>query len=199
MADSVKFIFKTIIKVPCFIAISYLIANLFLFSMFYFKFLGISYSVMQTALENNYLPPTELAALQKSLDGIYKFSDGSQSEVIPGARIYIGNDSGSYNNNRKQYGKTMVVGIEYQYKWILPLMPEEYGQKPAKNLSALAATGNDNKKSGLANEDSDSSSLDNGITTVNTDLKRQEKANKTVQTVHIKYTIPGLQYYSDLE
>ena len=154
---------------------------------------------MKSSLEYIFLTNTELAALQKSLDGIYKFSDGSQSEVIPGARIYIGNDSGSYNNNRKQYGKTMVVGIEYQYKWILPLMPEEYGQKPAKNLSALAATGNDNKKSGLANEDSDSSSLDNGITTVNTDLKRQEKANKTVQTVHIKYTSPGLQYYSDLE
>lgn len=170
--------------------ISYFIANLFLFSIFYFKFLGVSYSVMQTALENNYLPTTEKNALEKSLKSIYQFEDGSISQVVPRAEIYID------NNNRKQYGKTMTVGVKYTYRWIWPLMPEEYGQTPA-NLDSL--TGGD---SGLVTDTGNGDQMINGETVLSDQqlaAKRAEKADKGTNEIEILYVVPGLQYYSDLE
>lgn len=190
MSDSVKFIFKCIIKVPIFIMISYFIANLFFFSLFYFKFLGISYSVMQTALENNYLPPTEKTALEKSLKSIYQYDDGSTSKVIPRAEVYID------NNNRKQYGKTMTVGVKYTYRWIWPLMPEEYGQTTA-NVDSL--TGGEN---GLATNTGQGDKMVNGKSDLSDQqlaAKRSEKADKGTHEIQILYVVPGLQYYSDLE
>ena len=65
MSDEVKFIFKTLMKVPVFIIVSFLILNMFAFFFIYFKVLGLSYVVMQTAVENNYLPPTEIRTLCK--------------------------------------------------------------------------------------------------------------------------------------
>ena len=197
MSDSVRFIFRCIIKVPIFIMISYFIANIFFFSLFYFKFLGVSYAVMQTALENNYLPETEKKALEASLNSIYKYSDGTTSKVIPSASIYIntdGNDNGTIKNEREQYGNQVVVGIKYTYRWIWPLTPEEYDQKPA-NLDSIASsdkgvvtsTGNEDRNVNGKSELGDSV----------LEGKRQAKADKSTHEIKILYKVPGLQYYSD--
>lgn len=63
MEDGVKFIFKTLLKVPIIITVCYIIMNFFFFAFIYFKCLGISYVVMQTAVENNYIPNVELRML----------------------------------------------------------------------------------------------------------------------------------------
>ena len=63
MSDGVKFIFKTLLKVPIIILVTYAIFNAFAFSLSYFKILGFSYVAMQTAVENNYLPTQELNTL----------------------------------------------------------------------------------------------------------------------------------------
>ena len=51
MSDEVKFIFKTLLKVPVIIVVSFLILNIFAFFFIYFKVLGLSYVVMQTAVK----------------------------------------------------------------------------------------------------------------------------------------------------
>jgi len=63
MQDGVKFIFKTLFKVPVFIFASFFVFNVIVFFLTYFKMLGFSYVVMQTAVENNYLPQEELNML----------------------------------------------------------------------------------------------------------------------------------------
>jgi hypothetical protein len=70
MEDGVKFIFKTLIKVPCIIFVAYLILNMLMFSYTYFKLLGMSYVVMQTCVENNYLPNSEFTDLLKYVDDL---------------------------------------------------------------------------------------------------------------------------------
>ena len=55
MSDSVKFIFMTLIKVPCIIFAAFFIFNIFAFFFIYFKVLGFSYVVMQEVVENNYI------------------------------------------------------------------------------------------------------------------------------------------------
>lgn len=198
MSDSVKFIFKCLIKTPIYILISYLLANLFLFSMFYFKFLGVSYAVMQTALENNYIPSNEMTGLTKSVNDIYRYPDGSVSQVIPSAEIFINVDGSdtTYNNDRRQYGNQIVVGVKYKYRWIWPLMPEEYGQVPADigslrgaESGVVTSTGNEDK-----NIDGKSS-----LSEAELDRLRKEKADKGTNEIKILYKVPGLQYYSDLE
>lgn len=198
MSDSVKFIFKCLIKTPIYILISYLLANLFLFSMFYFKFLGVSYAVMQTALENNYIPSNEMTGLTKSVNDIYRYPDGSVSQVIPSAEIFINVDGSdtTYNNDRRQYGNQIVVGVKYKYRWIWPLMPEEYGQVPADigslrgaEIGVVTSTGNEDK-----NIDGKSS-----LSEAELDRLRKEKADKGTNEIKILYKVPGLQYYSDLE
>lgn len=198
MSDSVKFIFKCLIKTPIYILISYLLANLFLFSMFYFKFLGVSYAVMQTALENNYIPSNEMTGLTKSVNDIYRYPDGSVSQVIPSAEIFINVDGSdtTYNNDRRQYGNQIVVGVKYKYRWIWPLMPQEYGQVPADigslrgaESGVVTSTGNEDK-----NIDGKSS-----LSEAELDRLRKEKADKGTNEIKILYKVPGLQYYSDLE
>ena len=70
MEDGVKYIFKVLLKVPIIIVVCYLVMNIFFFFFIYFKCLGISYVVMQTAVENNYLPQRELKALCQYVDSI---------------------------------------------------------------------------------------------------------------------------------
>lgn len=68
MSDSVKFIFKTLTKVPIVIMCAYAVFNIFAFFFIYFRMLGVSYVVMQTAVENNYIPTTEGGTLLDYLE-----------------------------------------------------------------------------------------------------------------------------------
>ena len=56
MGDSVKFIFKTLIKVPVIVMVSFIIFNIFSWTISYFKLVGASYTIMQVGMENNFIP-----------------------------------------------------------------------------------------------------------------------------------------------
>lgn len=112
MSDSVKFIFKTLIKVPCYIMVAYFILNIFAFAHTYFKMLGLSYVVMQTAVENNYIPDTELNQLNN-------YIQNQTTAFCVNPNIVIS------DNTRKQYGATVEVGVTYDFRMIWPLIPIE--------------------------------------------------------------------------
>lgn len=175
MSDGVKFIFKTLIKVPCIIVVVYALFNIFFFSLTYFKMLGVSYAVMQTAIENNYLPESERISLQSYIDNI------SQGEFVYDATLICDANGdgvwGPYTNtgvtgaeylSRTQYGSTVRVGVSFKYKMIWPL-------RQADELDQ-----NDDSASG-----------------VNV-LGYNEAGDVTQGGLKITYEVPGLKYYPDL-
>ena len=114
MSDSVKMVFKTLIKIPIIIMISYLIANILFFSISYFKILGVSYIVMQTAIKNNFIPATEQQTLETYMNSL-------ETGVLENVTI-----RGTDFTQRRQYGESITVGVEAHFNFILPLMPTEY-------------------------------------------------------------------------
>ena len=120
MSDDVKFIFQTLIKVPVIIFEIYLVFNVFCFMFIYFKTLGISYVVMQTVVENNYIPQSDMASLNGYISQLKAISfvkdqdkNGNKTEIIV------------YDNTRTQYGATKECGVRvcYQFQW--PLRPDQ--------------------------------------------------------------------------
>lgn len=148
MADDVKFVFKTLIKVPLTVIIAYMVMNIILFANFYFKYLGYSYIVMQTVYENNYLPTAEqntlLATANDTLnnsDLIYRTyicvdtnsgtsDDEFKRQMGVNDKLVIDNNATSFtkasatvigsNNKRVQYGKKIQVHVGYVFKMMLP-------------------------------------------------------------------------------
>ena len=179
MSSSLRFIFKTLIKIPFIIMMSYFIANLFFFSLFYFKFLGVSYSVMNTGMENNYIPPNELAILKDTIEKI-----DNDSELIKDAKIVV---NGA--NSRQQYGKPIVVGVEYRYRWLTPLMPQDIGQRPA-----------DLRANGSIVDDSTASEGNMNMSAAEAEARINALSDRSLASpIQIIYKVPGLQYYADLE
>ena len=196
MSDSVKFIFKTLIKVPCYIMVAYFVLNMFAFFYNYFRMLGLSYIVMQVAVENNYIPSSEMTQLMSYLSNyendfiqnIHIFTNSSTNDVGYGdidssiISAYGGTNVGNYNalgyrSNaadsycRRQYGKAVRVGVTYDVKFIWPLMPISSTENPT--------TGVDNWNRYV---DPDNDGL----------------GNSAWNKVQLIYTVPGLKYYPDL-
>ena len=201
MAENVKFIFKSLIKVPIFILVAFFIFNIFTFFFIYFKMLGISYVVMQTAVENNYLPQQELTTLNKYMKNLNKISYVENAHVVvdndtSGATLY--NGSGSYLDEkgnakalasdghnsvtRRQYGNYIVTGVYCKYRIIWPL---QYVETMHDTNAGVAGTNSNNN---------------NTVETSNTTLANRRKDSKHAVLIPIKlvYTIPGLKYYPDL-
>lgn len=169
MSDGVKMIFKTLIKVPCIILVYYIIFNIFSFSLTYFKLLGISNVIMQVAVENNYIPDNELETLNGYLDSI------TNTGVVSDASIIVS------DNDKKQYGSPVTVGVSAHYKFILPLMPN---QQLSDENGKFIGEGN-GSFSGFA----DDSTLA---------ARRSSTEANAGDNIVITYTVPGLQYYPDL-
>lgn len=196
----VKGVFKTLLKVPCYIVIGYLIMNIVLFLGYYIKALGLSYAVMQVAVENNYIPESEDKILTSTMTSIGSDSQSAAVEdeeklnmsAVSNFGIYIDTDNSTESveelypdnpvfkpgsritdtsvNNRKQYGNTITVGVGYVYTAVLPL-PTSAEKETQKVYS--------DKINGGANV--------------------FEYKNSIVSTpVRITYRVPGLKYYPDL-
>lgn len=201
MAENVKFIFKSLIKVPIFILVAFFIFNIFTFFFIYFKMLGISYVVMQTAVENNYLPQQELTTLNKYMTSLNKISYVENAHVVvdndtSGATLYNGSGSyldekgnakalasGGHNSvTRRQYGNYIVTGVYCKYRIIWPL---QYVETMHDTNAGVAGTNSNNN---------------NTVETSNTTLANRRKDSKHAVMIPIKlvYTIPGLKYYPDL-
>lgn len=80
MNDEVKFIFKTLIKVPVIIIISYLVFNIVMFINFYFRGLGTSYLIMQEVAINNYIPATDRVSITETAQNFENYDRTATSE-----------------------------------------------------------------------------------------------------------------------
>lgn len=176
MEDTVKFIFKTLIKVPVVIAVCYFFINVFGFAASYFKVQGLAYSAMQVGLVNNYIPTNEYNTLTNYMDSMesYVLSDIDFTDATQTAT-----GSGSGNRAGKvQYGNEITVGIKANYKWIMPLTV------PEQTSDGRGVAGTSDRTVMWKSDSELQSALDNA-----------EHDNN----IEITYTIPGLQYYPDLE
>ncbi|MBR1454027.1 MAG: hypothetical protein IJ593_05230 [Lachnospiraceae bacterium] len=117
MREQVEFIFKTLIKVPIIILVSYLVFNLFAFGISYFKVLGYSYIVSQTIVENNFLPDAEGIILANYADSLETNMLANVSIVDDGNAI-----EGSSILTKSQYGVAKKFKVQAQYVWIFPLV-----------------------------------------------------------------------------
>ena len=181
MSGGVKFIFKTLLKVPIFIFVTYFIFNLFAFTLSYFKVLGFSYVAMQTAVENNYIPNQEKIVLD---DYLY---NQMRSEILQNPVLIVNTDQGSNyvssstppaeRNARVQYGSKVTVYVGAHYVWIWPLMPHE---QTSTGEVGYGLTGHDY----------------NGGEIVNTGVV--DNMADVTYNIHISYTVPGLKYYPDM-
>jgi len=114
MEGSVKFIFKTLVKVPAIIIVCYIFFNIFSFVLSYFKLVSASYTIMQVGMENNYIPSRQEQSIKNYLSTL---NTGVLSNVrIAGERTY---------NVRRQYGEELEVGVSARIKFIWPLMHHE--------------------------------------------------------------------------
>lgn len=190
MSDEVKFIFKTLIKVPCIIMVAFFILNIFSFFFIYFKALGMSYVVMQTAVENNYLPTTELNQLVKSVNGWTNIKAVQDAGIIVGntnndnsiihnqseisSKAHVADDA----RKKKQYGKDVTCGVycRYQIIWPLDVRAQTKDEKGVVGLS-------DEKFSGFKSEK---------------DLEKARDKRAGTLDIKIQYTVPGLKYYPDM-
>jgi uncharacterized membrane-anchored protein YitT (DUF2179 family) len=193
MEDSVKFIFKTLIKVPIIILVTYFVFNIFAFTFSYFKLLGFSYVVMQTAVENNFIPGDEestLVSYAESLEtymlqnvSIYCDTDSSNDKfdtenpneliAISGSKL-TGDGSGETDNKKVQYGHEITVKVCANYVWIFPLINTGGSDGSSANAAGLTY----NETTDIAVESSGTPDAEYNIV--------------------ISYTVPGLKYYPDL-
>lgn len=140
MADNVKFIFKTLFRIPIIVFIVYFVFNIFAFSFTYFRLLGFSYVALQTAVENNYIPETEYNSLTAYLGKL------SETEMLENAALIVTTaDTGT--NQRVQYGSKVTVRVQAEYKFIWPLMPNE------QQTTGVAVTGLSGENTGVLERD----------------------------------------------
>lgn len=211
MEGGVKFIFKTLIKIPCIIVVCYFFFNLFSFSLTYFKMMGASYAIMQVSMENNYLPDAELKSLNNYVQQFNSEKRRSQDdeyvangkEMVTDIKIIVETDDGTdvtlagYNesngtnevtndtnvNKRRQYGKQIAYGLSYTYNWIWPL---SFGMFQTNGQTGVAGYGD---IKGTTNVRSRAQYIQSQH---NNDLEQRG----TIKFIH---RVPGLQYYSDLD
>lgn len=202
--SSVASIFKTLVKVPIVIVVSYLILNIFAFALSYFRILGASYSLQQIIMENNYLPEQEAASFARYLksletDFLTNVSAVVYTDIDP-SMSYTGRDdagallkSTTYsgvigNNSRTQYGSTAAVGIVSNFKALFPWRYDQMFQNSdaKKNYSGGGVEG---------------WKVDNNIDSMNFRSDEDLHKNRLFSTARIDIIHPviGLQYYSDLE
>lgn len=169
MGDGVKTIFKTLIKVPIIILASYAVFNVFAFLLSYMKLLGVSYVALQTGVENNYIPPNEQSTLQ------YYMTNSLETGVLSNVKFTDGTTF-----ERKQYGEEITIGVEAKYNFIWPLMPTEQIHGEFEGLNSTNNFGGYRTDAEL-------------------EQARQDKIDNSDTNIVIKYNVPGLRYYPDLD
>lgn len=223
----VKKVFSTLLKVPCYIVIGYLVANIIMFGLYYFRALGISYVVMQSAVENNYIPTSELSALNATLSEYNSLTATAESALASGEDLSnvqqrAANEAGAENINVPLVSHFAVF------------IDTSNSGKTAEDLYVQ-----DSSEDGIVASDG-SLNLNNGVTTPSCNVRAQYGQNITVgigyiytfmmpmpakkdgihsgavwgetesstvmeyekhwysNAIRISYKVPGLKYYPDL-
>ncbi len=196
MEGGVKFIFKTLLKVPIIIMVSFAIFNVFAFSLSYFKILGISYVALQTAVENNYIPKAEYRTLLSYMDTL-------QTHMLEEIQLTCKTDKGTNNffakdhtsaspsENRVQYGEEVTITVGAHYRFVWPLQPKEQ-TTAGTTANAKAVLGY--KAQGTGGDGAVGTALTEG----QLEEARAKYEENPQNNIVISYTVPGLKYYPDL-
>ena len=215
MSDGVKFIFKTLLKVPCIIFAAFFVFNVFAFFFIYFKVLGLSYVVMQEVVENNYITDAQYSAgggLRDYFNTIDNIPMAANTNLIVGVDtnnepVYLDVANNLHNANtgataalantyrsarsRVQYGQARCVGVHCDYTIIWPL---SYNQAQGLNNGVNGGASNP-----LYN------SIQTHYNSANDPYTNNAPAGATYSRGHyisiplnIFYVVPGLKYYADL-
>ena len=212
MSDDVKFIFKTLIKIPVIVVISYLILNIVMFINFYFKGLGDSYLLMQTVAINNYLPLQEQQNMQSVGENLMNYSsDGTHSAFVDrvvmgysklssaksdyqirneivnaGDLVSIEYPTDAGRTGKYQYGTAIQCYLAYRFIWQMPLAKD--GEQ---GLSVDGLGNNTDANSRVGG----TFYLGNGDTT---ELGVNNMSGDNGAIIIYKYVVPALKYYPDL-
>lgn len=181
MSDGVKFIFKTLIKVPFIICVSFFIFNIFAFTVSYFRIVGASNTLQQAIMDNNYL-------VESDYDTFEGYTEMLKTKCLDNIQIIVDTDGNDYDpkhyqehNDRKQYGHVITCGITARFKPIIPLIYTE--------------TLEDGKVKGYGSTETGAS----GGTKTGTELERlrKEKNKDAEGNITVVTKVVGMQYYSD--
>lgn len=221
MSDSVKFIFMTLIKVPCVIFGAFFIFNIFAFFFIYFKMLGFSYVVMQEVVENNYLTPSQINQLNAQFADIDAIPLADNTNIIVGLssrtdatgnRIPVMIDKTRGTGRNHTVLVTNPAGSTESVVGSSASEPSQYGTSKTVGVHCdytIVWPLSYNNAMGLSdgvrgNEGSIYNSMDtdyNGdIFTDNMDRGSGDlvdNGHKVVIPLNIYYTVPGLKYYAD--
>lgn len=184
MSDGVKFIFKTLIKVPIIICVSFFIFNIFAFTVSYFRIVSASNTIQQAVMDNNYLIESDKETFNKYLGDL-------GTACLTDIKLIIDTDGNDYNpgtytehNVRKQYGHTVTCGVTARFRPIIPLMYNETLQDgKVRGYGSMA----DESVSGGTKTDAELQRL------------REEKNKDAGGNITIVGKVIGMQYYSDLD
>lgn len=145
MSDGVKFIFKTLIKVPIIIAIVLFLFNIFNFVMYYTRLYTLTQMVESIVMENNYIP----ADLRDTVvDYSASMSNRNRSFLrnIDIVDEEYNKDTGAVTSNRLwlsfansntvhystdyaklQYGNSRRITVQGAFVWVIPLVTTKPG------------------------------------------------------------------------
>lgn len=215
MDGGVKFIFKTLIKVPVYIYIAFFAFNIFAFCFVYFKMLGLSYMVQQIAVENNYIPGTGKSSDQRGSLGSYIASIDEDIGMVSNIRIVTKDDKGTIqagiqsnpastngysctnvngknsafvkSESKHQYGAQVDIGVQCVYNWVWPL---DY--RNADDISYEGAEVGGSTLGGYTAQKETRLNVKSGDDLIDNQVLSQN-------TITIMYRVPGLKYYPDIE
>lgn len=219
MSDSVKFIFMTLIKVPCIIFGAFFIFNIFAFFFIYFKMLGFSYVVMQEVVENNYITASQVNQINAQFSEIDAIPLADNTNIIVGLStqvdasgrvipacynkntggVVLANNMGSAASlvgrsalQKTQYGTSKTVGVHCDYTVVWPLSYNNSMSTTGRD--GVGVDGNTGGKyntiTATYNGDSFEDNMGAGDVT--------DRGFKVTIPLNIYYTVPGLKYYADM-
>lgn len=200
MVDSVKFIFRTLLRVPIIIAVVYLCLNVFSFTVNYIRLYSLSQVAINTAMENNYIPQNEFEAL-------LGYADTLTNPIMNRVDIMVGTDAGDVTGTRRsdgtvngipftqwqrgQYGQEVTVSVTGSFLWLLPI--------PWVNNNEFAWM---DRTEGMGGGPP---SVVNDAAAMQAELDRRGLGNPETavgwprQNITFTYTVPGLKYYPDID
>lgn len=199
MEDGVKFIFKTLIKVPVIIAITYLIFNIFSFTVAYFRLYSVAQMVNSIVMENNYIPgtPTDDAASGTLYGQINDYIKNNVSTtLLQDVRVVVDTeptDGITSDNTRVQYGKTANVSVSGRFVWLLPLVniQGEYLTDGVGGIGGAQGTG-----ATVANPEAILAERGFGDGTGYNEAAIGDHGAQS--QIRFEYSVPCMKYYSDL-
>lgn len=223
MSDNVKFIFMTLIKVPCIIFVAFFIFNIFAFFFIYFKMLGFSYVVMQEVVENNYITASQrdqinaqfkdiddipLAANTNIIIGLSTSVDASGNNIPACYDKYTGNTVLASNTSqnatlvgtgrsalsRTQYGTQKTVGVHCDYTIVWPLSYNNSMTNDGTNGTGV--DGNTGGKYDSVQSKYNGDVYENNMDAASGDVV--DRGHKVTIPLNIYYNVPGLKYYADM-